>query len=109
MVKGIENFVFDNQIGELGIVLSNFGVSVLQVLNKKTALRPVVVKMTKKIISKSSVAIHLKDKKEWKSIPVYVHSDHKFKAVPSGYRANDGQFQSGEELEIGRASCRERV
>lgn len=98
MVKEIENFVFDNQIGELGIVLSNYGVSVLQVLNKKTALRPVVVKMTKKIISKSSVAIHLKDKKEWKSIPVYVHSDHKFKAVPSGYRANDGQFQSGEEL-----------
>lgn len=98
MVKEIEDFVFNNDVGKIGVISTDFGISIVEVLGKKTAVRPVVVKLTKKINSKSSVAIHLKDKREWKAIPVYAHSDNKFKAVPAGYRANDGQFYSGSEL-----------
>src|SRR5690554_1623829 len=61
MVKGIEDFVFNNDVRDIGVVSTDYGIAIVEVLDKKTSVRPVVVKLTKEIHTQASVAIHLKD------------------------------------------------
>jgi uncharacterized protein (TIGR02145 family) len=92
MVKSIEDFVFDNAVGTIDTLTTVFGTSIVEVLNKKTEVRPVVVKVTKKIVTKPTVAHYLKDKDNYNDAPVYLQTDNKFKAVLSGLRSGDGEF-----------------
>ncbi|HZH86062.1 MAG TPA: FISUMP domain-containing protein, partial [Brumimicrobium sp.] len=89
---------FNNDVRDIGVVSTDYGIAIVEVLDKKTSVRPVVVKLTKEIHTQASVAMQLKDKRTWGESPIYLKTDNKFKAVPIGYRSNEGQFVSGNEL-----------
>jgi len=98
MVKGIEDFVFNNDVRDIGVVSTDYGIAIVEVLDKKTSVRPVVVKLTKEIYTQAPVGMQLKDKRTWGESPIYLKTENKFKAIPTGYRSYEGQFVSGNEL-----------
>ncbi len=98
MVKEIEEFVFNNDVREIGVVSTVYGVAVVEVLDKKTTVRPVIVRLTKEIHTQAPVKMQLKDRTPWGDTPAYLKPENIFIVFPTGYRSNEGQFASGNEL-----------
>ena len=100
MVKNIEDFIFNNPVGSFKVVPTVFGLSLVEVLDKSTELRPIVLEINTKIENKSSVATHLKRQNSWDNFLMNAQSDNKFRALPCGIRSDDGAFFYGGEATI---------
>lgn len=92
MVEPLDSFIFNNPVGSIAVMLSPYGPSIVEILNKKTAVRPVVVEVTKKIVTEIEIAHQLKDKNNYKDFPIYLDTENKFKAVLTGLRTVEGEF-----------------
>jgi uncharacterized protein (TIGR02145 family) len=92
MVKEFNDFTFQNHVGSIGIVQTSFGVHIVEILEKRSESRPIIVKVTKKMRLSNCPATFMKDKDQWTSFPKKGKTKNSFMAKPHGYRLTNGVF-----------------
>ncbi len=90
MVKNFNDFSFGNPEGSLGKVETNFGVHIIEVLDRKTRLRPVVMPITKKLMPTNDLSYYLGGNGEDSADTIPY-----FNIAPGGYRTYTGDFMQG--------------
>ena len=98
MIKPFNDFSFNNTVGTIDTLTTVYGMYIVEVLNKSSKVTPKVVEVEKIIVKKTTVAHLLKDKNQWKDVPIYLDSDNNFKAILSGIRLAGGEFLKIDEV-----------
>lgn len=92
MVEPLNSFIFNDSVGSIAVIVNTYGPSIVEILSKTTTVRPVVVEVTKRIVTKVEVVHQIKDKYNYKDFPIYLDTENKFKAVLTGLRTAEGEF-----------------
>ena len=100
MVPSFNDFCFNNSKGSIGIITSDFGIHIIEVLDRYSEIRPEIFRVTQHIRPGNAAAIRMKSKKHWNQFPPHGETKDSFLAMPSGYQTTNGHYFGANEQAV---------